>query len=105
MPRAATRRPYLVFVRAGRESWHRRLILEDPERNWDCCVNWYQEPTDDEGLAEYYCGSVNSKALNKLEGFLEFREHHPQPWNYRYIALLDDDLYLRPGGRPVSTAC
>jgi hypothetical protein len=97
VPRAAARRPYLVFVRAGRESWHRRLILEDPERNWDCCVNWYQEPADDEGLAEYYCGSVDSKALNKLEGFLEFREHHPQPWNYRYIALLDDDVYLRPG--------
>jgi hypothetical protein len=96
VPRADTGRHYLVFVRAGNESWHRQLILEDPERNWDCCVNWYEAP-DEERLAEYYCGAADSTAGNKLEGFLEFWERRPQPWNYRYIALLDDDVYLRPG--------
>lgn len=85
-----------MFVRAGRQSWHRRLILEDPERNWDCCVNWY-ETRDPEDLAEYYWGAVDSPAINKLEGFLEFWEHRPKPWDYRYILLLDDDVYLRPG--------
>jgi len=92
MPRADTGRHYLVFVRAGRDSWHRRLILENPERNWDCCVSWYAAPAE-EDLAEYYCGVAG----NKLEGFLEFWERRPQPWDYRYIALLDDDVYLRPG--------
>jgi hypothetical protein len=96
VPRARTGRHYLVFVRAGRESWHRRMILEDPDRNWDCCVNWYAAPAQ-EDLAEYYCGAVDSPAVNKLEGFLEFWERRPQPWDYRYIALLDDDVYLRPG--------
>jgi hypothetical protein len=96
LSRAQTGRRYLVFVRAGRESWHRRMMLEDPDRNWDCCVNWYEAP-EQEQLAEYYCGAVDSTSNNKLEGFLEFWERRPQPWNYRYIALLDDDVYLRPG--------
>jgi len=96
MPHAATGRRYLVFVIAGRQSWHRRLIQENPDRNWDCCVNWYQEPTED-GLAEYYCGSADAPVGNKLEGFLQFWERRPQPWDYRYILLLDDDIYLRPG--------
>jgi hypothetical protein len=96
LPHAKTQRQYLVFVRAGRESWHQRLILEDPDRNWDCCVNWYQAQPPEQ-LAEYYCGSADSSAINKLEGFLEFWEHRPQPWTYRYIVLLDDDVYLRPG--------
>jgi hypothetical protein len=72
------------------------MILEDPDRNWDCCVNWYDAPAQ-EDLAEYYWSAVDSPAVNKLEGFLEFWEHRPQPWDYRYIALLDDDVYLRPG--------
>ena len=47
LPPAATGRRYLVFVRAGNESWHRRLIQEDPNRNWDCCVSWYGAPADE----------------------------------------------------------
>ena len=93
---ASTGRRYLVFVRAGRESLHRRLILEDPDRNWDCCVSWYA-PAAQERLAEYYCGNARAGFSNKLEGFLEFWEHRPQPWVYRYVILLDDDIYLAPG--------
>ena len=96
LPSAATGRRYLVFVRAGSESWHRRLILEDPHRNWDCCVSWYATPADEE-LAEYYCGGTGATFANKLDGFLEFWERRPRPWKYRYILLLDDDIYLRPG--------
>jgi hypothetical protein len=96
VPRAATGRHYLVFVRAGRDSWHRRLILEDPERNWDCCVSWYDAQAEDD-LAEYYCATVDPTGSNKMQGFLEFWERRPQPWDYRYIILLDDDVYLRPG--------
>jgi len=91
-PRGA--RPYLVFVRAGVQSLHRRLIAEDPQRNWDCCVSWYVPPIAEE-LAEYY--SSGGGAFNKLEGFLEFWRRAPQPWPYRYTLMLDDDLYLRPG--------
>jgi hypothetical protein len=85
-------RPYLVFVRAGDESLHGRLIAEDSHRNWDCCVSWYVPPRA-EGLAEYYCQG----GFNKLDGFLEFWRARPEPWTYRYLLLLDDDLYLRPG--------
>jgi hypothetical protein len=88
------RRPYLVFVRAGNDSWHQRLLRENPDRNWDCCVNWYVEAPD-EDTAEYYCTAPQT--LNKLEGFLEFRRKIPDPWPYRYVLLLDDDIYLRPG--------
>jgi hypothetical protein len=72
------------------------LILEDPDRNWDCCVSWYV-PATDEKLAEYYCGGVAPGFGNKLEGFVEFWARLPQRSAYRYVALLDDDVYLRPG--------
>ena len=87
-------RPYLVFVRAGSDSLHQRLLRENPERNWDCCVNWYIQPRE-EDLAEYYC--PGAQTLNKLEGFLEFRTRMPAAWPYRYVLLLDDDIYLSPG--------
>jgi hypothetical protein len=95
VPEARTNRLYLVFVRAGWQSLHRRLILEDPGRNWDCCVSWYVPPGK-ERLAEYYCGG-GPDFHNKLEGFLEFWRRRPRPWRYRYVMLLDDDVYLRPG--------
>ncbi len=85
-------RPYLLFVRAGGDSLHRRLIEEDGARNWDCCVSWYVPPSD-EHVAEYYSGGGD----NKFEGFLEFWRHRPQPWPYRYVWIVDDDVYLRPG--------
>jgi hypothetical protein len=88
-----TRRPYLVFVRAGAESQHQRLLRENPDRNWDCCVNWYIEPPA-EDLADYYW--PGGQTLNKLDGFLDFRAQMPARWPYRYVLLLDDDVYLRP---------
>ena len=87
-------RPYLVFIRAGADSLHTRLLRENPQRNWDCCINWYIEPRG-ETLADYYMSG--GRAFNKLEGFLEFRQQLPACWPYRYVLLLDDDLYLRPG--------
>src|SRR5256885_6492443 len=67
LPRAQTGRQYLVFVRAGRESLHRRLIQEDPDRNWDCCVSWYDAPQEQEHLAEYYCATGDATFSNKLQ--------------------------------------
>lgn len=86
------RRPFLAFVRAGAESLHARLIAEDPQRNWDCCVSWYSAPRS-EALAEFYTHG----GFNKLDGFLEFAGARPEYRAYRYVALLDDDVYLRPG--------
>ena len=88
----AARRAYLAFIRAGSESLHRRLIAEDPARNWDCCVSWYVPPLSEQ-LAEYYSEGGD----NKLEGFLEFQRHCPQLSDYRFVMLLDDDVYLEPG--------
>jgi hypothetical protein len=87
-----SRRPYLVFVRAGADSLHGRLIAEDPRRNWDCCVSWYTPPRP-ESLAEYY----SHGGFNKLDGFLTFWRECPAARDYRYLLLLDDDVYLRPG--------
>jgi hypothetical protein len=91
-PTQTSRRPYLAFVRAGRESLHRRIIAENPDRNWDCCVSWYVPP-EEEALAEHY----SSGGFNKLDGFLEFWKSQPHPWPWRYTAVLDDDVYLKPG--------
>ncbi len=89
---AGRHRPYLLFVRAGEQSLHGRLIREDPDRSWDCCVSWYVPPRPEQ-LAEFYCHG----GFNKLDGFLEFWHQRPRPWSYRYIMLADDDVYLRPG--------
>ena len=89
-PRA--RRPFLAFVRAGAGSLHGRLLAEDPQRNWDCCVSWYVPPRA-EALAEFY----SHGGFNKLDGFLEFAREYPGYRDYRYVMLLDDDVYLRPG--------
>jgi hypothetical protein len=88
----AARRPYLLFVRAGDKSLHPRLIAEDPQRNWDCCVSWYVAPRQEQ-LAEVY----SQGGFNKLDGFLEFWGQYPQARDYRYVMLMDDDVYLRPG--------
>ena len=85
-------RPYLAFIRCGTQSLHRRLLSEDPQRLWDCCVSWYCPPVDEQ-LAEYY----SSGGDNKLEGFLRFREEFGNLDRYRYVMLLDDDIYLEPG--------
>jgi hypothetical protein len=85
-------RPYLVFVRAGTHSLHARLLAESPDRNWDCCVSWYVPPIPEQ-LAEYY----SAGGFNKLDGFLEFWKQRPDPWPWRYVVLIDDDIYLRPG--------
>ena len=73
-------RPYLLFVRAGGQSLHGRLIAEDPARNWDCCVSWYVPPRA-ESLAEYYSGG----GFNKFEGFVEFWRSAADLRRYRYI--------------------
>jgi hypothetical protein len=86
-------RRYLVFCRAGSNSLHRRLIVEDPQRNWDCCVSWYSTPVED-NIAEYYCVGGD----NKLEGFLSFRDQFKSLPPYRYVLLADDDVYFEPGG-------
>lgn len=85
-------RPYLLFVRAGAASTHARMIREDPVRNWDCCVSWYVPPVPEQ-LAEFYSGG----GFNKLDGFLEFWRHCPRPAPWRYVMIMDDDVYLRPG--------
>src|ERR1700757_4183375 len=85
-------RPFLLFVRAGDESLHGRLIAEDAQRNWDCCVSWYVPPRV-ERSAEYYCQG----GFNKFDGFLEFWRERSEARAYRYLLLLDDDVYLRPG--------
>ncbi len=92
MTSPVTPRRFLVFFRAGRNSLHPRLLAEDPQRNWDCCVSWYA-PSQPDAIAEYNCAGGD----NKLEGFLAFREQLPGKLPYEYILLADDDVYFRPG--------
>lgn len=85
-------RPYLVFVRAGAASLHPRLIADDPDRNWDCCVSWYVEPRQ-EALAEYY----ENTGTNKFDAFDEFYCRRVVSSHYRYVLVLDDDIDFAPG--------
>jgi hypothetical protein len=83
LPRAQTGRRYLVFVRAGRESWHKRMILEDPDRNWDCCVNWYEAPAQEQvalGLMFLF---------ERLKFIIRARKKFLRAWRY-WRARLED---------------
>jgi hypothetical protein len=87
------KRPYLVFFRSGPNSLHPRIVGEDPDRNWDCVVNWWgSEP----GRAS--ADLLLAGGLNKTDGFHELAMQGRVPWrDYRYILLLDDDVYFAPG--------
>jgi hypothetical protein len=85
-------RKHVVFIRAGASSVHRRLLLEDPKRNWDCFVNWYIAAPD-ETVAEYY----STEGFNKYEGFVAAWQQGLRDKGYHYIALLDDDLLFAAG--------
>ncbi len=77
-PPLSAPRPYLVFVRAGNGSLHPRLLAENPDRNWDCCVSWYVPPLP-EHLAEHY----SAGGFNKLDGFLVFWKERTEGWPWR----------------------
>lgn len=89
---ARSTRRFLAFFRAGGRSLHPRLLSEDPNRNWDCCVSWYGEPRPTPE-AEY----VSLEGDNKLQGFLAFRRQWPGTFPYEYVLLADDDVYFEPG--------
>lgn len=85
-------RPYLVFFRAGGNSFHDVILAQDPRRNWDCCVNWYLEGQP-EGSAELYLSGGD----NKFEGLVKFLRRTGLADHYEYVLALDDDLLFRPG--------
>lgn len=86
-------RSYLVFFRSGPNSLHPKILAEDPSRNWDCIVNWWGAEPDCAGAELVLPGG-----LNKTDGFHELARQDLIPWRkYRYILLLDDDVYFAPG--------
>jgi hypothetical protein len=85
-------RRYLAFFRSGEKSLHGRILSEDPNRNWDCCVNWYvPRPVDDRAEMCFTGGD------NKFEGFELFLSQTGLGEHYEHIFVLDDDLLFRPG--------
>lgn len=80
-------RDFLVFVRAGVHSLHRKWLEEDSQRNWDCCVSWYCPPIAESG-AEYYVNDGD----NKIEAFDIFFEQTHKKLLYKYYLVVDDDL-------------
>ncbi|RZL40317.1 MAG: hypothetical protein EOP35_01175 [Rubrivivax sp.] len=93
---ATPQRDYLVFVRAGRQSLHPRLLADDPGRNWDCCINVWSDATADEAPgaeAEMHLPG----GLNKFEGYSLLHDMLMARRPYRYVLMLDDDLSFSPG--------
>lgn len=90
-------RDYLVFVRAGINSLHPSMLAQDPQRNWDCCVNAWDDPGEgdaDKYGVEYCC---TGGTINKFEAFTEMLRSTEALRRYRYIMLIDDDLQFAPG--------
>lgn len=85
-------RSYLAFFRVGTGSLHTRLLAEDPERNWDCAVSWHIPP-DIDSAAEYN----ETYGNNKFDAFADFYGKYPEAKQYRYVMLIDDDIFFAPG--------
>lgn len=85
-------RDYLVFFCSGTKSLHTKAVLEDPRRNWDCCVSWYSAPCEGP-LVEY---TMEGKD-NKFESFVHFYNTQPAAKNYRYYLVVDDDVSFQRG--------
>lgn len=88
-------RKYLVFVRAGKASLHPTWLAEDPERNWDCCVNTWGDPVPEKPGAE--AEWHESGGLNKFQGFQDIFPRVLAQHPHRYVLMLDDDLEFSPG--------
>lgn len=89
-------RDYLVFIRAGRDSLHTRMLAEDPGRNWDCCLNAWAAPKG-ENAAHHGVEGFCTGGLNKFEAFAERYPPRSGGFAYRHVLLLDDDLRFAPG--------
>jgi hypothetical protein len=89
-------RPYLAVFRAGRGTVHRRMMAEDPARNWDCALNAWEPPAVIPGPASEEMQFLDGE--HKYEGFASFLQRERERVGaYRYILLADDDVYFRPG--------
>ena len=87
-------RDYLVFVRAGPNSLHRKLLAQEPLRNWDCCVSWYHDPAAEAAdAAEFH----ETEGDNKFEAFGSFFRKTATNHPYRYYMVVDDDIDFAPG--------
>ncbi len=89
-------RPYLAVFRAGSGTVHRRILAEDPARNWDCLLNAWSDPSAIPGPASeefVFCDGEN-----KFDGFATIlQREQDRIRRYRYVLLADDDVYFQPG--------
>lgn len=80
-------RRYLVIVRAGQDSLHRRW-LQGGRRNWDLVVSWYD--------AAPYVPVVDERVLRQPGGKWDVLAAqfaaHPELLDYDYIWVPDDDI-------------
>jgi hypothetical protein len=87
-------RDYLVYFRAGRNSLHAKLLAQDPQRNWDCCVSWYEPPASETADdAEFH----ETGGDNKFEAFEAFFRKTAASHSYRYYLVVDDDIDFAAG--------
>lgn len=89
-------RDYLVFIRAGSQSLHARMLAEDPNRNWDCCLNAWAA-TEDETAERHNVEDLVTGGINKFEAFADLFGPRSGGCPYQYVLLLDDDLLFSPG--------
>lgn len=89
-------RDYLVFVRAGRNSLHPEMLANDPDRNWDCCINGWEAPPGSKA-GDFGAELFQPGALNKFEAFNEMFGGSVANMPYRYVMMIDDDLRFAPG--------
>lgn len=86
----AQRSPFLIIVRAGRESLHARYCVEGRDRRFDVLIAEYQD-----GVKGIEAAGVAHIAVPgpKVGGLAEIFRDRPEIFDrYSHIALIDDDI-------------
>ena len=85
-------RPYLVVIRAGRQSLH--TIWMDPQspRSWDLLIDYYEKlDSDHDDLADF----INEGGITKFSSMHALDRTTPDFLrSYRAICFLDDDIEI-----------
>lgn len=87
-----TDRPYLVFVRVGKNSLHRTWLDENTPRTWDLQLSQYDDDPDI-GIGGDLPLTVDKGT--KWDSVYRYLIANPELFDkYKYMAFLDDDLEL-----------
>ena len=93
MATQGTQRRFLVVVRAGDSSLHRKWFVPDKARNWDLWVSYFGD--EPEVMREQCNGVFQQKGAKWPALYRLVAEHSDRVFAYDAVLFIDDDMWLK----------